>query len=399
MQVLSDWYYGCGEFGAEGLEDESVMREFYSKEWLPQNEADEKEWSPNCIVGAQTGNFHYFFYDTQNSIQDWITESQRHQAYATRLMAEAFRRDSRMVTFAIHLFIDAFPSGWMKTIMDFKRNPKPAFFEYKNALEPVMISLRSDRLAYFNNEKIDIESWVCNDTNNDLSNCELVYELYNDDKVIATGRNKCKSAPCDTVFNGNISFVLNKVNKSGKYILKAFMISDDVVKTFNTLEFNVFPTIEIPKSNYKILDFESVTADTIEKVKKGMTLVVSNLKVGEHIIADNCITVKECGMLPVHFVSRKTGHKYVEEFSPYDFRMWYNNEADMITPIAAQTFIAEGVAPILTTGNLDCKNEWETVMVLGECFYGKGKIIISTLDFEKMDKNPVCKKLLSNIVD
>jgi hypothetical protein len=88
-------------------------------------------------------------------------------------------------------------------------------------------------------------------------------------------------------------------------------------------------------------------------------------------------------MLPVNFVSRKTGHKYVTEFSPYDFRMWYNKEEDMITPIASQTFTAKGFIPILTSGNLDCKNEWETVTVLGECFYGKGKIIVNALEFEK----------------
>ena len=41
-------------------------------------------------------------------------------------MTEAFRRDDRMNTFAIHLFIDAFPAGWMKTIMDVERHPKPA---------------------------------------------------------------------------------------------------------------------------------------------------------------------------------------------------------------------------------------------------------------------------------
>ena len=115
--MLPDWHYGCGEFGAEGLEDEAIMLEFYPKEWLPQNDNDEKVWSPNRIIGAQTGNFHYFFFDTQSCLKDWISESQRHQAYATRIMTEAFRRDSRMVTFAIHLFIDAFPSGWMKTII------------------------------------------------------------------------------------------------------------------------------------------------------------------------------------------------------------------------------------------------------------------------------------------
>jgi hypothetical protein len=64
-------------------------------------------------------------------------------------MAEAFRRDNRMVSFAIHLFIDAFPSGWMKTIMDCDRNPKPAYFAYRDSLSPILASVRTDRLTYF----------------------------------------------------------------------------------------------------------------------------------------------------------------------------------------------------------------------------------------------------------
>ena len=63
-------------------------------------------------------------------------------------MTEAFRRDDRMVSNAIHLFIDAWPSGWMKSIMDCKRIPKQAYFAYRDALAPLLVSLRTDRFAY-----------------------------------------------------------------------------------------------------------------------------------------------------------------------------------------------------------------------------------------------------------
>jgi hypothetical protein len=46
-----------------------------------------------------------------------------------------------MVSFAIHLFIDAWPAGWMKTIMDFRRQPKPAYFAYRDALAPLAAQL------------------------------------------------------------------------------------------------------------------------------------------------------------------------------------------------------------------------------------------------------------------
>ncbi|MBT3271797.1 MAG: glycoside hydrolase family 2, partial [Spirochaetales bacterium] len=152
--VAPGWHTACGEYGAEGLEAENVMREYYPSSWLPVEGEDGAKWTPNSILMAQTGRFHYFFFDSQDSLPDWIEASQTYQAEATEMMTEAFRRDSRMNSFAIHLFIDAFPAGWMKTIMDVKRQPKKGFFTYRNALEPLMMSLRTDRFTYYAGEDI-----------------------------------------------------------------------------------------------------------------------------------------------------------------------------------------------------------------------------------------------------
>jgi hypothetical protein len=35
LEVKPGWMYACIEFGVEGLEDESLMRKFYPREWLP----------------------------------------------------------------------------------------------------------------------------------------------------------------------------------------------------------------------------------------------------------------------------------------------------------------------------------------------------------------------------
>ena len=158
LSVRPGWYYGCGEYGAEGLDSAQVMDRYYPKEWLKE------PFDPHRIVFSQTASFQGMFYDAQDTRADWIAESQRYQALATRMMTEAFRRDDRMVSFAIHLFIDAFPSGWMKAIMDCDRVPKQAYFAYRHALSPVLLSLRTDRFAYYCGEPVHIESWVCNDT-------------------------------------------------------------------------------------------------------------------------------------------------------------------------------------------------------------------------------------------
>ena len=76
---------------------------------------------------------HFYFYETQENLEDWVEESRKYQALATKIQTEAYRRDPRMISIAILLFIDAWPSGWMKTIVDCEREPKPAFFAYRDA--------------------------------------------------------------------------------------------------------------------------------------------------------------------------------------------------------------------------------------------------------------------------
>lgn len=56
LPVKPGWCYGCGEFGAEGLEDLSLMRRLYPPAWLPEKD-DDPSWTPANIVFAQSHNF------------------------------------------------------------------------------------------------------------------------------------------------------------------------------------------------------------------------------------------------------------------------------------------------------------------------------------------------------
>ncbi|MBQ7333229.1 MAG: glycoside hydrolase family 2, partial [Clostridia bacterium] len=213
LPTRPDWYYGCGEFGAEGLDFADLMKRRYPKEWLSE------PFNPGNIVNAQTENFHYFFFDDGESLEDWVKKSQAHQSFATRIMTEAFRRDRRMVSFAIHLFIDAWPSGWMKTIMDCERRPKPAYFEYRNALEPILVSLRTDRFAYFDGEELSVEAFVANDTAKS-GKYTLVYEC---DGMSAKA--EFKLAACDVTYVSNPTLKLSaKTRKT--LTLKAILLDE-----------------------------------------------------------------------------------------------------------------------------------------------------------------------------
>src|SRR5215469_4855684 len=164
------------------------MQKYYPASWLPSSQEDEKNWTANRISQSQTHRFHYMWYNTQHTLKDWINASQDHQAWAMKFVAESFRRDPRMVSFAIHLFIDAWPAGWMKAIMDVDRQPKKAFFAYRNALEPLLVSLRGDRNQFFSGDTAALEAWICNDRNTMPKGYTLRYQVEENGKVILANR-------------------------------------------------------------------------------------------------------------------------------------------------------------------------------------------------------------------
>ncbi len=398
LGVKDGWYYGCGEFGAEGLDPVPLMKRHYPKEWLPANAEDEKNWSPGMIKDAQSGNMHFFYYDTQETLENWVRESHKHQAFGTKLQTEAFRRDPNMVTFAIHLFIDAWPSGWMKTIVDCERNPKPAFFAYRDALTPLMINIRADRKTYFEKEKAAIELFICNDTHEKADGHRIVCELLENGEKVALGAEfKANFKENSSFMQGDICFEIPSVSNRKKYTLRAILTdkNGDVIHYCDE-ELEFFPKTKEEEATSTVVtgkDFVSNVGSFIKQAESGKTVVVNGLPEGIYNIADAEVKVKPCGMRALHFVSRKTGHELVEGFSPYDFRLWYSEKDDMITPIIRNTFTSDKAIPILTSGNSLRGSAWGQklypALACAEIPVGKGKIIINEVDLETHLKNPV----------
>ncbi|MBO5198654.1 MAG: hypothetical protein J6B85_09105 [Lachnospiraceae bacterium] len=371
LSVKPDWYYGCGEYGAEGLDFCEVMRECYPKEWTAE------PFNPGNIVRAQTKNFHYFFYDTQDTMEAWVAKSQEYQAFATRIMTEAFRRDDRMVSNAIHLFIDAWPSGWMKTIMDCRRTPKPAYFAYRDALEPLMVSLRTDRFTYYSGETISIESYICNDTN-ESGEYTLKFEYLRNGVPAGENSVTVTVKDCAATYAANAEFTIADVTGREDVLVRAILMKPDgTVVTYNETVVQVF---------------EDVTVAENENV-----VLIEKLPAGVHEIAGETVTVKNCGMLSTHFASRKTGHPIVADFREKDFSYWYNAKEDMITPIIDATFTAKGFTPILTSGNMDENGKWDTALVCAEKVYEGKRYVICQVDLRL--ENPVAKYFLKKIYE
>jgi len=367
QKVLPDWYYGCGEYGIEGLDFVDLIKRRYPKEWIKE------PFDVGNIVCAQAKGSHYNFFDTPDTLEGWVESTQRHQAWGTKMMTEAFRRDPRMATIAIHLFIDAWPSGWMKTIMDCERTPKPAYFEYRNALEPVMISLRSDRFTYFEGEKVSIETYVCNDTN-ESGKAKIVFELYDGDNMVMQSQQDADFDANTCSYIANAELIAPKVKDRNKYTLKAILIKDGKAHTYNSFDFEVFEKLPRVEKN-----------EDIE--------IITGLEPGEYEIAGETVKVEstQWGWDLFHlFVSRKTGHSAVAEFKEFDFSMWYDKEKDMIMPIGPKKFTADGFTPILIS-----EGNYNKTMVVGVKEYQGKKYVISCLDAR--EENPVAERFMNNI--
>ncbi|MBQ9510783.1 MAG: hypothetical protein IJR55_03705 [Clostridia bacterium] len=408
LDTPKDWYCGCGEYGAEGLDGVELMRRRYPKEWLPQNEDEEKRWTPSQIPDAQSGNMFYFFYDRQDTLEKWVDASREHQVVGTKLQTEAFRRNADMVTFAIHLFIDAFPSGWMKTIVDCEREPKAAFFAYRDALTPLMVGLRTDRKTVFAGEKAEIEAWICNDTHEISRGHMLRFEVADaDGNVIYFGEYPAVFGENSSFLQGKIAFGAPEVKERKKIVVRAILLdSDRRVIHFNDEQIEVFEREKINDGSAVFVSGEEYLdrkAELDEFVKNGGTLIVEGLKAGEYEIAGSIVKVKNCGMRPLHFVSRKTGHTLVEGFEAKDFRFWFGDEADMITPIIYRTFVCLDMTPILLSGNSLSGSAWGKPLfeafACAEKSYGKGKIVVSEIDLSSHLKNPVAVKFRNRLAN
>ena len=131
----------------------------------------------------------------------------------------------------------------------------------------------------------------------------------------------------------------------------------------------------------------------LAKAESGETLVISDIPAGTYNIAGSKVIAKNCGMRPLHFVSRKTGHPLVSGFEAEDFRFWYNEDEDMMTPLLRTTFRSDDFTPILTSGNNLRGSAWGQKLypahATAEKSYGKGKIILNQVELDSHLQNPV----------
>ncbi len=436
LKTKPDWFYACGEFGSEALDNYSVVEKYWPKEWLPTDK--NAQWYPDKVEMAQTQKFHYMWYPTPVKVEDWINDSQDHQAWSTRFVTEAFRRDNRMMSFAIHLFIDAWPAGWMKSIMDVDRNPKKAFFVYRDALAPLMVSLRTDRYHFYEGENIAVEGWLSNDLNRAPKDYALKWQWEKDGKALEASKTTPKIPLNSSEFQGFINVKAPNVLNRAQYQLRLALfdtngngISESVIDidVFPKAKENLVPTIYIPSKEGKASQLlgdlkikpsddeasaNTILIDNIEDYQKnkesmdkmveaGKILVFLELPVGNHFIGNEEVNIEKTVMGQYYFVNPESGHPLVKGFKPFDFKFWYDDSKGLVLPfLSSLVQVKNNWKPILKTG----KTTW--VDIIGgsyaaamELKSGKGSYRICQLQLNNRVKpNPTAAmfaiKLLNN---
>jgi hypothetical protein len=417
VPVKPGWYYGCGEFGAEGLDDYNTMKKYYPKEWLPT--ADTSYWDPSKISQSQTFRFHYMWFNKQANIRDWIRTSQQHQEQSTRIMTEAFRRNNDLISTAIHLFIDAWPAGWMKAIMDVDRQPKPAWYAYKDALTPLALNWRTDRMHYFGGQQLQSELWLCNDLNTFPENAVIKYQIEVEGKVVQSARISPVKVVNGSMYQGTVNVKLPSVKSRSTVVVRA-SIFDTRGNALHeaTQEFSVLPpaskiTAQVMapgtnmaatrllkdlniQSNASISNAKTILISDVATYQKrhayydslvaaGKKLVLMNLPEGAYTIGGDSVKVVKPTMGAYYFVSNATSHPLAKQVQERDMKLWYDGETRMIQPMLKTMVLSNSWTPVLITGNTGWTARNAYANAISEKSFGKGSFV-------------VCQVLLNNRV-
>ena len=361
------WKTGCGEYGAEGLDNYEVMRKYYPIEWLPEKDSD--QWLPDKIIKSQTNTMHGDWYEAQSTIKDWISASQVHQAFATKLMTLAFRRRSdKIVSTAIHLLIDAWPSGWMKTLLDVDRVPKDAYFSFKESLELLKINLRSDRWSAYAGETINVESWILNDGKAMSKLCAVV-GVYMDGRWVSGYSNEIDEiSACSSKAQAIIPVKIPKMKEMSEITVQINLMIGHETVSHDTFYIDSYP---VPTNNLQVYPIgeaaeiliESTSGLVLTEIDKADAYIISSTdEFKKHNIPDDCrklfiipeedektyeigsrtfryktiFDLEEVGenseLKGLSFATLSDNHK--EHFHKNAFSYWYNSEKDYIDHVA-----------------------------------------------------------------
>lgn len=424
QKIKPGWKFACGEFGVEGLDAMETMQALCPKEWLP--EKPDAFWTPEqfiCESGGrpcQTWQMHQHWFEEKETLPEWVKASQQHQAWAIKKMTRAFRRLApRMNSFAVHLLIDAWPAGWMKSLMDVTRKPKPAWFAYRDALAPLLADIRSDRQRFWGGEKACMELWVCNDTHVAPAEAKLQYEIWLEGKRTFAQSTSVEVPVLSAACLAKAMIPLPRVSKRSPVEMRLALLDHSGHILNMTREiFEVFPATpawdtppivhilgERGCRAWRIVEtlgcqpmlFNGTGSDTspllvespqaLDTCKEAVEQAVS--QGARAILLDQPHGSKwdlpggpveiPSAKHPRSFLCRNTRHPLLSGFREGDFAHWYEEKLDRLEPVSQSVLDGQGLEPVLYTGERGGKR---MLPVVAERHHGKGAYLICQLNLE-----------------
>jgi hypothetical protein len=442
LPLKPGWKGGCGEYGIEGLDAWETMQAAYPKDWLPS--APEETWNPNRIYKAQTYFMHIKFFDPEDTLAGWVRASQSHQARGLRLMTEAFRRRADvMVSTVVHLGIDAWPAGWLKSVVSVDRRPKPAFFAMADAYTPLAVNLRTDRHQVYGGERVNVEAWVMNDDPTAPQGMQLVWWVEQDGKVLFSQRAAAQVPHSGSRFQGFIDWQAPTVAMRTPVSLNLALV-DASGQTLHDHQvwLEIFPAPDLAplrgmragilgqqgQRAWKLaesLGMQPVpfhAADTpplviadqpaaVEAVEVALTRYLEqggrvlcleqSAPAGRWQVAGRPVDWAELDQC--FFASRKTGHPAIAALQPFDLAYWYAPLEKRIAPTFRSVYHASDLQPIVFSASVVAPGtplaRPDFCPVAAELPVGQGKVIFNQLEVcDRVPSEPLAMEYITGVV-
>jgi len=357
------------------------------------------------------------------------------------------RRADRVVSSAVHLLVDAWPSGWPKTLVSCDRTPKRGYFALRDAHEPLRAHLRTDRHHVWAGGRASVEVWTLNDTP-DAVDAELRVAVRHDDDTLSAFAEPVTLDQVSGEYVGSATVDVPEVTERMTLAVDAALVADGAVINTERLELTPFPRPGTATAQFLgegVPDrFEGGPVD-IEPYEPGAgpeTIVVESPAALEDHRTEVLAAVEEGGRLVLlrqggtaawdlgdrrvettalegmwgheaglSFVARDADHPATAPFEPMDFAYRYSGVSDRIDYLADSYLDDGAIRPLLYTydgvGDFEGTVEgahWdrdhaERVPVVGQLACGDGDVIASELRLAgRVGVEPVIDHLLVNLL-
>ncbi len=174
------------EFGAQALPDKAFLRKIFTEEELwPDNQSEWEKWDYHNFQKKET--FELAQVPMGKNIDEFIFNTQSYQAKLIQYAAESYRRQRFKPVTSIFqfMFVEDWPSiNW--GIVDYDRNPKPAYEALKIAYQPILPSIDAAQDIWKTNEEISFDFWVVNDLFTSFPSSQLTYSLRTKNEILTT---------------------------------------------------------------------------------------------------------------------------------------------------------------------------------------------------------------------